>query len=69
MAFAIWFVLSSWAWPYLFNLFFSYPFGLAALGIYFLVKRNDPGNQLNKKVIVLLIIGWICSIAAFLLFQ
>jgi hypothetical protein len=67
LVFAIWFALSSWIWVYLFNVFFSYPFGAVAILLYFFEKKRNPGNYLNKWVLIILIAGWLSSLVVMLL--
>jgi hypothetical protein len=66
---AIWFTLTSWIWTYLFNIFFSYPIGALALLLYFFEKRKNPGNGLNKWILVVLVPGWLASILAMLIIR
>ena len=67
--FALWFVLTSWIWfPLFFNIWGSYPFGLAALILYVTGKFNNPGTRLNKIVLITLLAGMASSIVAFVLF-
>ena len=67
--FAIWFALTGWLWTSLINIFIAYPFGVAALLIYIRERRQNPNNPLNRKVFIVLIVGWIVSIGAALLFK
>lgn len=67
MVCAIWFALTSWFWVWLINIFFSYPFGLLALLLWFVGKKYNAGNKLNKKVAILLIAGWLISLVSGLL--
>ena len=60
--FAIWFAFSSWCWLYELNLVFSYPFGLAAWILWFIGRKQNPENELNKKVKVILIRGLLISV-------
>jgi hypothetical protein len=65
---AIWFALTSWFWAWLINIIFSYPFGVLALILWFVGRRKNPGNKLNRIVLILLIAGWLSSIITGLLF-
>lgn len=66
---AAWFALTSWMWFWLFNLIFSYPFGIIALTIWWFTHKKNPENKVNKAIFWLLIGGWISSIVAVLLFN
>jgi hypothetical protein len=69
LVFAIWFALTSWLWAWLLNIFLSYPFGLAALIIYFIGRKHAPGNKLNRAVLIILALGWLSSIVSALLIR
>lgn len=69
MVFAIWFALTSWYWSYLANIFISYPFGLAGLALYYIGRKYSPENRLNKKVLIVLLAGWISSALSILFFR
>ena len=66
---AVWFALTGWVWTYLFNIFFSYPFGALALLLYFFEKKKNPQNDLNKWTAVVLAVGWLASILAMLIIK
>ncbi len=65
---AIWFVLTSWLWVWVLNLFISFPIGLVALILYFVGRRQSPGSRLNKIVLILLIAGFCSSVITIFLF-
>ena len=69
LLFAGWFALTSWIWAWMLNIFFSYPFGLVALLLYFIGRKTTPGNRLNKVVLILLGAGWGSSIIAAMLLR
>lgn len=65
---AVWFALTSWAWFYYVNLFYSLPFGILSLLFWYLGKKGDtnPGRYKVSKVI--LMIGIISAVLTLLLF-
>lgn len=67
LVFAIWFALTAWFWAWLANLFFSLPFGLAALILYFTGRYQVPGNRLNRAVLIILITGIAVSVTTLLI--
>lgn len=66
---AVWFALTSWMWFWLFNLIFSYPFGLVALALWWLGRKQNATNKINRAVFWILMAGWISSILAILMFK
>ena len=57
---AVWFALTSWMSVY--AIWLSYPFGLAALLLYFIGRFHSPGSKLNQAVLWILIVGLAVSI-------
>jgi membrane protein implicated in regulation of membrane protease activity len=64
---AAWFALTGWIWTWLFAIFFAYPFGLLALFLYRFERKKNPENTLNRRVLWILITGWMISIVGMLL--
>ena len=58
---ALWFMISSWFWPYWAAIYISYPFGMIALMCYYKEKKRRPKVRYLKKVPFILIIGLIGS--------
>lgn len=63
----VWFLLTSWAWPYLGNLVFSYPIGLLGLSLWLRIRRANPESVANKWVGARLAAGLVSSIVALVL--
>jgi len=47
VVFNFWFMITGWIWPWLFNIFFSLPFGLLGLLLWFISSRIDKTNRVN----------------------
>ncbi len=60
LVFAIWFALTGWMSFY--AIYASFPFGLAALILYFTGRWHSPGSKLNRAVLWVLIVGLVTSI-------
>ncbi|MEZ4691388.1 MAG: hypothetical protein R3A12_15010 [Ignavibacteria bacterium] len=65
---AVWFALTSWAWFYYANLFYSLPFGLLSLLFWHLGKKNDTNKNRYKVPVIILIIGAVSSMLTLLFF-
>lgn len=65
VVFAVWFALTSWLWTYNSALIISYPFGLVSM----LVLLFSPSKYGKVTMKWLLIIGFIISISAILLYR
>lgn len=65
----IWFVLTGWFWPYLANVFISFPFALLGLYCWRQGRRTAPASLLNRVAGGFLLAGAVLSLAALLLFK
>ncbi|MCR9249112.1 MAG: hypothetical protein NXI20_01755 [bacterium] len=64
---AIWFMLTSSFWVYLFNVFLSFPAALISLLLWWLGKKHDENLKRYRYVIIILGIGVVFSIMSFIL--
>jgi hypothetical protein len=64
----VWFSLTSWLWPWLFNLFISLPVGIVGMILWSLGRSSDKQNKWNKVALVLHGIGLASAIISFFLF-
>jgi hypothetical protein len=63
--FSIWFLLTGWIWTYNAALYISYPIGIIAL----LILIFSPLPWGKKTIKALLLIGFILSITALMLYK
>lgn len=62
--FGLWFAGAGIIWVYWFNIFFAFPFGIAALLIW--LKLKNDGKKRNKAIPVILITGLVMSLGMLL---
>lgn len=58
--FALWFAAAGWVWVYYANIIYAMPFGIAALLIWFKLKKD--GKKRNKVIPAVLITGLLFSL-------
>lgn len=61
---AIWFLLTSWCWFYILNIWISFPFGILALVLWKKGLKTDPDLTRFKIIPIVLICGTLTSIAS-----
>jgi hypothetical protein len=64
----IWFLLSSWMWFYLANVFFSFPAGILGLICWYFGKNDESSKALNRLALRIIIAGIIVAILSFTYF-
>lgn len=62
---SIWFLMTSWLWFFLINLVVSFPAGLLGLLLYFIGKKKSTESEKYKKILHILISGFILSFVLF----
>ncbi|MBL7767078.1 MAG: hypothetical protein JNJ58_13340 [Chitinophagaceae bacterium] len=65
---AIWFLLTSYVWTYLANLFISFPVGLMSLGLWYLGRKTGVKSDRFKWPVGIVIAGVITSLISLVLF-
>ena len=58
--------ITAWAWAVLVNIWTAYLFALAALVLYFIARKTNPGSRINNVVLKILIIGGLLSLIGLL---
>jgi hypothetical protein len=57
MVCGVWFMLTSWVWAYLANVFISFPVGILGVVFWVIAKKLNPQNKWNRLAIILHLIG------------
>lgn len=65
---AIWFVLLSWAWVYLFNVLFVFPVGIVGI-VLWLKGRDSEYKTLHRVTAVLFVAGLLSALTSIFLFR
>ena len=59
---AVWFLLSSWCWFYILNIWLSFPFGILALILWKKGTKAEPSLTRFKVIPIILTLGVLSSL-------
>jgi phosphoglycerol transferase MdoB-like AlkP superfamily enzyme len=66
---AIWFACTGAFWPYLANVFISFPVGLLGLYFWYKARRQSAFGALHTITMLVYVAGFCISVAALFLFK